>query len=196
MRIAIGIATFVVVFILPSIALAPNAGGQTLAELRLPNLGCDVVVNETDESNRRLTISCRSKVVFNYSTEDHLVDLSRDSSGGTRVIARWEGTRLFHVTIFSIKTTNTGIAVSTVIDRDGRVASDILTNPDVVLAFGDERLVGDVWTPTATDVYEWDGDAYKLYGRWKWGGGMSFKNRFCVLDAKSVPCPAAQITVK
>ena len=169
-----------------------------LATLTLADQNCIVAVeNATPSAERRhLTVTCASKTVLSYLTEDHLLDMSRNSSDGTRIIVRWEGTGLFHVTILNLGITELGTQVRIVFDQSSRTAPEILAAPDVILAFGEESLKGDTFVPTTTDLLRWDGGQYKLAARWKWNDEMNFNDRFCVLDPKVLSCPATSLPLK
>lgn len=158
---------------------------------------CEAVVRDATgvSETRRFTISCNSKVIFTYSTPDHLLDISRDSFDGDRFFTRWEGTTLVHLVIFHIEINQMTSRAVVVFDQSAEFMSDV-PSPDTLLVYKDKRFVGNDIMPTETDVFIWDGDTYELKSRWKWNEDMQYDDRFCVLDTRRLSCPVTPLPLK
>ena len=159
---------------------------------------CQVNVDEiTPQTPRRhLSISCGGTTIGDYTTDDHMLDVSRDSAIGDRIVSRWEGGAHFRVVVFLIKRTDGSLLASPVFDKALDFAPDFLVSPDLLLVYRDKRFVKAVGIPTRTDVYEWTGSEYKLTKSYRWNESMRFEDRFCVLDTKNLSCPVTEITTK
>jgi hypothetical protein len=200
---AITLWLFVVLHVGNVGALAQNNSdpNSRLALLRFEtNAGqeCQVSVDEVTPTipRRHLAVSCGGKIIGNYTTEDHLLDVSRDSAIGDRILSRWEGGAHFRVVVFLIKRTGGSLAASLVFDEALDFAPDFLVSPDLLLVYRDKRFVKTALVPTRTDVYQWTGNEYKLTKSYHWNESMRLADRFCVLDTENLSCPATQITAK
>lgn len=145
---------------------------------------------------RQLAISCDGKLVLSYSTDDDLVDLSRNSATGGRIVTRWEGGSHFRMAVFQVSATDRSTTGQKVFDEALEFAPDFLVAPDVLLVYRDKRFVGSEAIPSRTDVYQWSAGKYDLVKSWKWNDGMRYEDRFCVLDPKRLSCPATLISIK
>lgn len=107
-----------------------------------------------------------------------------------------EGGSYVHFTVFKINSRL--LTASTVFDELLEGAPDVINAPDVLLVQHGKRFPEGqaTWLPTSTDVYRWTGEKYELSSRWKWGVGMRFQDRFCVLAAKSLSCPATEVPLQ
>ncbi len=155
---------------------------------------CEASVVEVTPSapRRQFTITCDGKRIFQFITEDHLVNLQTNYPKGDRIAVWWEGGSHVRLTVFKIETTpNTA---RTVYDEPLEFAPDFLTSPDRLLVYRDKRFVRAVGIPTRTDIYEWTGSEYRLAQSYHWNENMRFEDRFCVLDTKSLACPVTPTT--
>lgn len=148
---------------------------------------------DTGEPRERLTITCMEKQIARFDTSGVLVDWAIHYPDGNRLFARWERGTGGELTVFKI-TPNS--PAKPIFDKWEVYIPDMLYVPDVVLVYSGVRFVGALKTPTQTDVYEWHGTQYELRNSWKWDEKMRYEDRFCVLDAKSLNCPATPTTSK
>ncbi|HUZ96505.1 MAG TPA: hypothetical protein VMU57_16505 [Edaphobacter sp.] len=160
--------------------------------------GCEASIREIPSSapEQQFAISCEGKPLLTYSTGDDLVDLSRDSSAGDRIVTRWEGGSHFRMAIFHVSATDRSTTAQKVFDETPAFAPDFLVAPDVVLVYRDKRFVGSEAIPSRTDVYQWKDGEYDLVKSWKWKDDMRYADRFCVLDVKTLSCPVTPLPLK
>lgn len=175
--------------------------GTELASLRFSlgnGAGCRAAVRDLSSPvpRRQLTITCEGRLVLSYTTDDDLVDISRDSAAGDRIIARWEGGSHFRMTVFQIGVANLSITGQKVFDESLDFAPDFLVAPDDLLVYRNKRFIGSEIIPSRTDVYHWTGDHYVLAGSWKWNEDMRYEDRFCVLDPQKLSCPATSVPIR
>lgn len=151
---------------------------------------CEATVDRVTPSlpRRRLAVSCGGKVIFTYITDDHLIDLFRDSSAGNRIFIRWEGGA--HIRLTVVRVAADGGSAASVFDETLGFAPDILAAPDDLLVYRGQRFIGSLKIPTRTDVYAWKANEYKLEESYHWNDSMRYRDRFCVLDRKALACPA------
>lgn len=158
---------------------------------------CEAAVRDSRGASetRQFTISCSSKVIFTYSTPDHLLDISRDSSDGDRLFTRWESTTLVHLVVFHVEINQITSRAVVVFDQSSEFMPDI-PSPDTLLIYKDKRFVGDDIMPTETEVFTRDGEKYELTSKWKWDESMHYDDRFCVLDTRRLACPVTSIPLR
>jgi hypothetical protein len=145
-------------------------------------------IRATGEPRERLTITCQGKQITRFETGGNLVDWKADNVHGDRLFARWERGTGGELTVFRITTLNS--ASKPIFEKGEVYVPEIVDSPDVVLVYSGVRFVGALKTPTQTDVYRWDGNQYNLEKSWIWDERMRYEDRFCVLDAISLNCPA------
>jgi hypothetical protein len=150
-------------------------------------------VQDTGEPRQRLMITCMGKQVARFDTSGFLVDWAIHYPDGNRLFARWERGTGGELTVFKITPSS---PAKPIFDKWEAYIPDMLYVPDVVLVYRGLRMVGALKTPTQTDVYEWDGSQYELRNSWKWNEKMRYEDRFCVLDTRSLNCPATPVTPK
>jgi hypothetical protein len=145
-------------------------------------------IQATDEPREKLAITCKGKKIASFETGGNLVDWKVNYPEGDRLFARWERGTGGELTVFKISTANP--PAKPIFDKWEVYVPELIDYPDVVLVYSGVRFVGALKTPTQTDVYSWDGNEYKLEESWKWDERMRYEDRFCILDAKLLNCPA------
>jgi hypothetical protein len=183
---------------------AQDKGARGIASLHF-NAGsagdCSVkvsaaAVNRDGPPMQGLMISCQGKHILSYSTQDALVDLFLNYPHDDRIFARWEGGSHVRFTVFRV---SGDPSMGTVVfDKQLEGAPDVVNTPDVLLVHNGKRWLSGQATslPTSTDVYHWTGERYVQTESWNWKEAMRYEDRFCVLDPKSLSCPATSIPIK
>jgi hypothetical protein len=162
---------------------------------------CTVVVRNLaldpkSEPHEALSIVCDGKQLLRYETDDDLIDIFLNYPHTDRVFARWQGGSHVRMTVFKVDAKRS--QATTVFDEQLEDAPEVINVPDVLLIERGKRFPeGQAASiPTSTDVYNWTGEKYELSSTWKWDPEMRFDDRFCMLDAKELSCPVAQISLK
>ena len=177
---------------------------EVLASLRYDagkDSSCTVVVRNLalspqSGSHEALYVVCDGKQLLRYETDDDLIDVFLNYPHTDRVFARWQGGSHVRMTVFKVDAKRW--QASTVFDEQLEGAPEVINVPDVLLIERGKRFPEGqaVSIPTSTDVYNWTGEKYELSSRWKWGPQMHFDDRFCMLDAKDLSCPATPVSLK
>ncbi len=143
-----------------------------------------------------LTIRCGTKQLLQYASDDAAVDIFTNYPHADRVFVRWEGGA--HVTFTAFLVAKDGSSARTVFDQKLEGTPDVVNTPDVLLVHSGKRWVdGEAESiPLKTKVYAWTGETYKLSETWEWEERMRYKDRFCVLDPKTLNCPATPKSIK
>jgi len=170
--------------IVASFRFYSNIGGECIAAVT------QFQARTTGEPRERLTITCKGRKIALFETDGKLVDWRVNFPSGDRLFARWERGTGAELTVFKMSDANP--LGNPIFDKWEVYAPEQIDYPDVVLVYSGVRFVGAFKIPTQTDLYRWDGKEYKLETSWKWDERMRYEDRYCILDAKLLNCPATQ----
>lgn len=166
------------------------------------NGGCVADIRRGDEQkagpppNDVLTIKCGMKQLLQYASDDDAVDIFVNYPHPDRVFVLWEGGA--HVTFTAFWIAKDGNSARVVFEQKLEGAPDVVNTPDVLLVHSGKRWVNgeEESIPLKTEVYIWTGETYKVSDTWRWEERMRYKDRFCVLDPKTLNCPATPGPIK
>jgi len=144
-------------------------------------------VQATGEPRQRLTIACEGKQLAQFETPGAFIEWAFHRLDGNRLFVSWERGTGGELTVFKIPP---NAPAKPIFDKWETYVPEGLWEPDVILVYTGTRFFGPVKTPTKPDVYVWNGNEYKLDSSWNWSTNMRWQDRFCILDAKLLNCPA------